>query len=399
MFKSIERIFSFPKKELIEIFRQPKLILILVLGPFLIILLFGIGYPDNGRSLRTTFVIGDNNPFAGEMASFTKTVTPAIIYQGVEKNKAAALAKLAAGKTDMIIVVPDHPLEALRNNQQAKFVIYHNEIDPFQISLVHSIGRIYTDEVNRRILMALTAQGQKDVQSNFLGLNAKMIGIPSVNTRILITPFTVKFSGLSSVQFTPVGFLTPGVIILLLQHLSITFAAMSIVRERKSGIMELFRVSPLTTLETILGKFISYMFFGALISALLTALVVWIIHVPMLGTWKDYALAIGILLFTALGIGFLISLISETEIQAVQYAMLFLLASIFFTGFFLDLRFMWDPIKVLAWSLPATYGIRMLQDIMLRGQSLPMDMFLSMSIIGIILFMVDWLLLRRKMRY
>jgi ABC-2 type transport system permease protein len=117
----------------------------------------------------------------------------------------------------------------------------------------------------------------------------------------------------------------------------------------------------------------------------------------MFGNWYDYALAVTILLFTSLAVGFLISLISQTDTQAVQYSMLLLLASIFFSGFFLDLRLMWEPIKVLAWSLPATYGIKMLQDIMLRGASAPPIMFQGLALIGIGLFLVNWFLLRRRM--
>jgi len=111
----------------------------------------------------------------------------------------------------------------------------------------------------------------------------------------------------------------------------------------------------------------------------------------------DYVLAVVVLLFTSLGVGFLISLISETDTQAVQYSMLLLLASIFFSGFFLDLRLMKEPITFLAWSLPATYGIRMLQDIMLRGSSAPALVFLGITIMGIVLFLIDWILLRKKM--
>ena len=75
----------------------------------------------------------------------------------------------------------------------------------------------------------------------------------------------------------------------------------------------------------------------------------------------------------------------------------YVIANIFFSGFFLDLRLMWQPIKVLAWSLPATYGIRMLQDIMLRGTSIPPLIFEGLALIGIGLFLVNWLLLKRRM--
>ena len=161
--------------------------------------------------------------------------------------------------------------------------------------------------------------------------------------------------------------------------------------------MELFKVAPITAFETLIGKYVSYLFFEIILAGVITALAVWVLNIPLLGHWQDYALAVIILLFTSLGVGFLISLISETDTQAVQYSMLLLLASIFFSGFFLDLRLMWEPIKVLAWSLPATYGIRMLQDIMLRGAAVPTQIFQGIALIGIALFLIDWFLLKRGM--
>jgi len=76
---------------------------------------------------------------------------------------------------------------------------------------------------------------------------------------------------------------------------------------------------------------------------------------------------------------------------------LLLLASIFFSGFFLDLRLMREPVTLLAWSLPATYGIRMLQDVMLRGASIAPTIFQGIALIGLGFLVVDWLLLKRKM--
>jgi ABC-2 type transport system permease protein len=104
------------------------------------------------------------------------------------------------------------------------------------------------------------------------------------------------------------------------------------------------------------------------------------------------------LIFTSLGAGFFFSLVAETEIQAVQYSMLLLLASIFFSGFFLDLRMMWEPVRAISWVLPTTYAIRLVQDVMLRGYSAGPQLVAGLAGIGILLFIVDWYSLRRKIR-
>src|SRR4030095_397929 len=95
MFKFFIRISSFLNKELTEIFRQPRLILTLVFGPFLIMFLFGLAYPDQNRELRTTFVVSNPDAFREEMQSFTDAYSSTIIDQGVETDKELALARLA----------------------------------------------------------------------------------------------------------------------------------------------------------------------------------------------------------------------------------------------------------------------------------------------------------------
>ena len=430
-FKFLIRISSFMSKELTEIIRQPKLILTLVFGPFLIMFLFGLGYPNQNRTLRTTFVAEDPSSIQGDMKLFTDSI-PAIADQDIENNKELALAKLALNQTDLVILIPKDPFGTVQNNQQAKFIIYHNEVDPFQIGYINSVARIYTDEVNRRILQTITEQGQQgagavqgnlenaitktralkqaippgdtnaatqvnELEKDLATVHEQLTTFRGMGSDVLVSPFTVDTVPLSNIEFTPTDFFAPAVIVLLLQHLSITFASLSIVREHRSGIIELFRVAPITAFETLVGKFLSYLLFEILLAGVITFLAIWLLKIPMFGLWTNYAIAVVILLFTSLGVGFLISLISETDTQAVQYSMLLLLASIFFSGFFLDLRLMWQPIKVLAWSLPATYGIRMLQDVMLRGASVPPLMVEGLALIGIGLFLVNWFILRRKM--
>lgn len=432
MFKFLIRISSFLRKELVEIFRQPRLILTLVLGPFLIMFLFGLGYPEQSRPLRTVFVMEEQNAGQEQVNLFTESPNPVIINQGVETSEASAMARLARNQADLVVIVPPNPVETIQSNQQAVFTVYHNEVDPFQIAYIQSVVRIYVDEINRRALQTVTEEGQAEagsvqpsletalervrtlraaippgdtstatqlaeLEAELTAVNENLTTFRSMGSGVIVSPFTSQTSGLSDVEFTPTGFFAPSVIVLILQHISVTFAALSIVRERRSGIMELFRVSPMTAFESLLGKFMSYLFFEIVLAAVITALAVWVLGIPMLGEWKEYTAAIAILIFTSLGLGFMISLVSETDTQAVQFSMLVLLASIFFSGFILDLRLMWDPIKAVAWSIPATYGIRLLQDIMLRGNLSQAIVLQGLALIGVGLFLIDWLLLRRNM--
>ena len=195
----------------------------------------------------------------------------------------------------------------------------------------------------------------------------------------------------------PIDFYVPGVIALLLQHMAVTLAALAIVRERNGGTIELFRAAPLSALETLLGKLVSFLILTAVLAAILTALIILGLKTPMLGTWVSYVAVVLALLFTSLSLGFALSVISQTDSQAVQFSMIVLLASIFFSGFFIALHRLIGAVHVVSWLLPATYGTKLLQDVMLRGQ-LPQPLLLvGLLCLGLILFLFAWWRLRHLM--
>ncbi len=383
-FRSIIRTLAFLRAEVFEMLRQPRLMLTLVLGPFLILLLFGIGYRDSPRSLRTLFVIDKNDPLAGAIQQMAPKLGPQLIFVGLTDNQAAALDELRTGQVDVVAVAPPHAYQTVQNNQQAAFTLYHHEIDPVQEQYVQYFGQAYIDEVNRRVLSAVIRQGTN--------------GTPvKLDPSAVVSPFTLQTKSIAPVQPSITQFFAPAVIVLLLQHLAVTFGALSIVRERLFGTMELFRVSPLSALETLVGKYLSYLVFAAIVGVLLTALVIFGLGVPMLGNWLAYALTLAAVLFASLGIGFLISLVSQSESGAVQLAMIVLLATVFFSGFFMRLDMLVQPVRLVSWLLPATYGITLLQDIMLRGTPTEPFLLWALAAGGVVLFAGAWFLLRRQM--
>src|SRR5512138_299006 len=263
-FKFLIRISSFLSKELTEIIRQPKLVVMLVLGPFLIMFLFGLGYPDQNRALRTLLVAEDPSSLQGDMKVITETNNPSIVNQGVETSKDAAIAKLARNQTDIVILIPANAMASVRQNKQAQFVIYHNEVDPFQVGYIQSVARIYVDEVNRRLLQSVAEQGQQnagslqtdlenalektkrlkqavppgdtstasevdDLEKDLTSAHDQLTTFRSIGSSVLVNPFAAETNALSNIIFTPTEFFAPAVIVLLLQHLSITFASLSIV--------------------------------------------------------------------------------------------------------------------------------------------------------------------------
>src|SRR5512133_139192 len=159
----IIRTSSFVSKELVEILRQTRLLLALVLGPFLILLLFGVGYRNEARALRMIFVVqSGQQSVEQQVQQYATSLGPQLDFRGSVENEGQALAELSRGQVDAVVVVPSDVEQKIRKNEQPVVKLYHREIDPTQTSYVQYVAQIYVDELNRRVLRSIAQQGQKE---------------------------------------------------------------------------------------------------------------------------------------------------------------------------------------------------------------------------------------------
>ena len=162
-FRGIIRASSFFRKEIFEILRQPRLVVTLVLGPFLILFIFGIGYRTQSSTVRTLFVAQSNSPIlAKDIQQFGQSMDLMLNYVGVTDKLSQALNQLQHGQVDLVIVEPVDATSTIKNNQQAVFILYHHEIDPTKVSYINYLGWLYAGVVNQQVLRSFAVQGQAD---------------------------------------------------------------------------------------------------------------------------------------------------------------------------------------------------------------------------------------------
>ncbi len=165
-FRSIIRASSFFRKEIFEILRQPRLVATLVLGPFLILFIFGIGFRDQPRNVRTLFVVLPNSAIAAQdIQKYGQAMSSLFTFAGVTSDLNEAIDRLHQGQVDLVIVEPVDAISTIKNNQQAVFTLLHHEIDPVQVSYIDYLGWLYVGGVNQQVLLAFAKQAQKDVVS------------------------------------------------------------------------------------------------------------------------------------------------------------------------------------------------------------------------------------------
>lgn len=381
----IVRLTSFFRKEILEVLRQPKLVLTLILGPFLILLLFAIGYTSEQAPLRTLLVASEDNELADDIENQIGEASDLITYIGRSNDPDEMMKLLEEQDIDLAFLIPPGAMDTIRGDEKVELQFYHNQIDPNQAAYSRLVAQEITKTINQEVLIALAEESNIEETVN-------------ISPEVLTEPFTYQSYTIAGMSIEPTDFLTPGVIVLLLQHMMTTLAALSIVREVRSGTMELYRVSPLKSIEILISKYISYIVLGIFIAAALTLVTVFGLKMPVLGSLIHVGIVFLAVLFSSIGLGFLISLVSKTDTEAVQFAMIALLFSVFFSGFFIDLRYITAPVSYISKIIPTTYGKDLLQDILLRGYGLDLRTFLILLGMGLIFFILSWILLSKKMK-
>ncbi len=464
IFRRSVQTFAFVRKEAVDIVHQPRLLLTLVLGPFLILLAFGLGYDQQTKPYRTLFVVPSDSPLRADIAQDAQKLGSYVRFEGVTDDEAGARNRLRHNQLDVVVVFPADPLADVLAGRQATVTLIHNRVDPVELTGIDFASRLAVDQINSQVLSTLVGTGQRlarplrdvvatasqaaktiddalqpidtstvesslgaldasvadldlavrsaaELATRFGGpgsqaladraaqlqttlaslrndvaalraaidnsalddarqqlasatsalqtLNGDFDQLTSVESSVLVQPFVAQVESTNPHAGTVTDFYAPAALVLLLQQFGVAFGALSFVRERNQGVDELFRAAPVGAVQAVAGKYLSYLLLGSLVGAALTAVLVGLLHVPLASSVLSLVLALALTLVASIGLGLVISLLSPTDTLAVQLTMLVLLASLFFSGFFLPVEQLFPAARVISWALPATYGIHL----------------------------------------
>ena len=387
---TILRLLALVGKELIEVIRRPGALLSLVLGPFLIMAVFGLGYSGERRPLETVVVIPATAGLPTDVKTYQDLAGGGLHIQAVTEDKAAAEAGLNNGSVDVVVVAPPDAEQQFRAGKQSVIGVLVNTVDPIRANYAGFLASNLANAVNQTII----AQAVEETEGYVAESDPSAAAIPP---EVVAAPTKAELENTAPSEPQVLAYFGPAVLALILQHLAVTLIALALVRERTSGVIELFRVAPVNAWEVIAGKVLAYLLIGGLIAGATVVLLVGVFKIPMLGDPVALAGAIGLVLLASLGIGLLIAVVSDSERQAVQLSLLLLLASVFFSGFVIAISEFTEPVRVLAYLLPVTHGIRLMQDIMLRGGTTQNWEYAALLAIAVVTLAVSWFGLRRGM--
>lgn len=388
---SFIRLLAFVGKELTETIRRPGAIVSLILGPFLIMTVFGLGYSGVKRPLETVVVVPPSAGLPMDVATYQDLAGGGLHIDEVTQDAAGAEARLASGAIDVVVSAPENAAAHFKAGEQSVIEVQIDAVDPVDENYAAFLASLLSSAINREIVKQVAEAGQG------YAIAAGEEAAAKIPPDVVAAPTRAEVVNTAPSIPSVTGFFGPAVLALILQHLAVTLVALSLVRERTSGAIELFRVAPVSPLEVLAGKVLAFALLGGLIAAMSLALLVGVLHVPMLADPGAIVLTIALLLLASLGLGLLIAVVSDSERQTVQLSLLVLLASVFFSGFVLSIEEFTEPVRTLAYALPVTHGIRLLQDLMLRGSTTHAWELGALALIAAITLVASWVRLLSSM--
>ncbi len=204
-------------------------------------------------------------------------------------------------------------------------------------------------------------------------------GAPASATPIELEP---------SVRYNPdlrtAVYVVPGLIGVILTMTMVMLTAMAIARERERGTLEQLIVSPIGTVELIIGKIVPYVIIGYFQMTLVLLLGRVVFDVPIAGS---LGLLFGVTFFfiaANLALGLFFSTLAKTQQQAMQMSFFFLLPNILLSGFMFPFEAMPRPAQWLAQGLPLTHFLRIVRGIVLKGSG-PLEIAAEVLWLGAIL--------------
>jgi ABC-2 type transport system permease protein len=166
-------------------------------------------------------------------------------------------------------------------------------------------------------------------------------------------------------------FLVPGLIAYIAMLTAVVSTALSIVREKEVGTMEQVRMAPVGPLAYVIGKTVPYFFISLISSMSIVALAMLLFDLPMRGSWAMLLLAVSLFLVGALAFGLLISTVAETQQVAFQLALLTsYLPTLMLSGFIFPISSMPAVLQVITFIVPARYFLLALRGVVLKGVGL-----------------------------
>jgi ABC-2 type transport system permease protein len=370
------RLLALVRKEFIQIWRDPRTLALVLVMPAVQLLLFGYAINTTVEHLPTIVLDQANDRLSRE---FVAALANSGIFDitDVAPDAAAVRRAVDSGAARVGVIVPPGLARDLAAGRTATVQVLIDGSDP-NVAQSALFAAVAVGEV--RSALALSTRLQR------LGLG----GGPALEVRpvVLYNPAMVS-----------VNFMIPGLIGLVLQNQTLILTALAVVRERERGTMEQLIVTPIRPWELIVGKLLPYVVLAFANVAVALAVGAWWFQVEIAGSLALLVVLSLVFVMSSLGVGLLISTVSQTQGQALQLSIFFLLPALLLSGFIFPRENMPLLLHDIGYLVPLTYFLRILRGIILKGVGLEILWVevLPLAVLGVLVLTVSTLRFRKQL--
>lgn len=356
----IRRLKALIIKEYYQIIRDPSSILISIVLPLILLFIYGFGVSLDANHLRVGLVLEDTSPDA---ISFAKALSDSRFFEvKIGRHRREFDELITRGAIRGIVVVPSY-FSAFRKRP--------SNIAPIQVISDGS-------EPNTASFVQNYVQGAFSSWLQQEKINNNLKGLPLA----VLQPRFWYNEELESRNF-----LVPGSLAIIMTLIGTLLTALVVAREWERGTMEALMSTPVSITELLFGKLIPYFTLGMVSMAMCVVVAVFVYHVPLRGSALLLAFVSAVFLFTALGLGLLISTIARNQFVAAQAALVAaFLPGFILSGFIFEILSMPPIIQMVTYIIPARYFVSSLQTLFLVGNVWQLILYNIIPMFGIGLF-------------
>lgn len=332
------------KKELLQLRRDRLTLGMMVALPVMQLLLFGYAINNDVRHIPTVVYDQDRSAASRDLTltleatGFYDVVGHARSYDEVDLSLRGALARVA------LIVPPDYERDLQRGRPTTVRLVLDGS-DPQTVA----------SATNTAASLVAARSGALLVQ------RMRAAGLP------VYEPIRLEPSTWYNPDLRTAIYIVPGLVGIILTMTMVMLTAMAIARERERGTLEQLIVSPVRSVELMIGKIVPYIIIGYLQMSLILLLGHFVFEVPIVGSLALLYLLALVFIAANLALGLFFSTLARTQQQAMQMSFFFLLPNILLSGFMFPFEAMPEPAQWIAQGLPLTHFLRIVRGVTLRG--------------------------------
>ena len=359
----ILRLSSIIRKEFIQIVRDPRTLMLIIIMP--ILQLFLLGYAATTDVKNIALAVWDQSQTTQSRAlldAFRSADYFRMSYVVGSQDEYRTLIERGQARAALIIP-PDYDQHLSQGDAQVSIVLDGSDatVGGTALSAARLIGQAYATNVLLE-------------QSVLSGHAVSTVPPVEVRTQVWYNP------DLISAYFN-----IPGVIGMILSFITALLTATAVVRERERGTIEQLIVTPIRSWELVTGKVLPYVILAFVDVIEVLIIGHWWFGVPIRGDLSLVLILSGLFALSSLGIGLFASTVANTQQEAILTVMMTILPSIFLSGFFFPIDAMPGFLQIISYAIPLRYYLVIIRSLLLKGVGVSA---LSNEIIALFIFAV-----------